>query len=134
MYTFTDGNVMAFRNFYYYPHDPNQMCVREYISSQPSIGYTYRWVHTDCDSGSRHLICKKPSGEDSLLSKLYKCIHNRYGLCSTFYFLPFMFYIYSFIKQTKNTVSILCIYLGLRFLLYGDGFNCRYLNNSCIFV
>ena len=70
MYTFTDGNVMAFNNFYRSPNDPTELCVREYISSNISVNYTYEWAQTDCGEDLLHLLCKKPSGDVNLLLEI----------------------------------------------------------------
>ena len=72
MYTFIDGNVMSFENFYRFPSSgADLMCVKEYKSSQASIGYTYMWVQTSCNSDPLHLICKRPSGDVIIKRKMH---------------------------------------------------------------
>ena len=66
LYTFVDGNVMPFNNFYFLPNNPNYLCIYEYI--RPLYGPTYMWKQCQCDSDSKkHLICKRPSGYVNIL-------------------------------------------------------------------
>jgi len=66
LYTFVDGNVMPFNNFYFLPNNPNYLCIYEYI--RPLYGPTYMWKQYQCDSDSKkHLICKRPSGYVNIL-------------------------------------------------------------------
>ncbi|WAR05350.1 CL12B-like protein, partial [Mya arenaria] len=60
-YTWMDGNVNTFSNFYSAPYDPLMQCAFE--QKHNASAFSYKWDQTKCTSGKFNAMCKKPAGD-----------------------------------------------------------------------